>query len=310
MKNIELVITNRCNNTCVFCYSPLAENKNEMGIETCKKVLQWGRKAGATGAYFGGGEPTVMENFVELAAFAKAKGYKRIFLLTNGMRLEDSAYVDELMHAGVNEFEISVKGHNAQTHDALSQFPGAFSKLVCAVKNLVRREANVILTVLITTQNYRHLPETVSMFADMGVRQFTLWLVSLYDVNSEKLSYLLPSFTKIAPYVAEAFSLAERRMLHMETSHIPPCFLPEHHRKNFLDVRTLDLLVVSKNGKFKLEESAYEGGVKVPECLKCCENERCPGLRADYVDMFGTGEVRAVNVTCEKNLTEVYNGTR
>lgn len=294
MKTIELILTNQCNNTCVFCHSPLAASASEMGMETCRKVLRWGRKAGASGVYFGGGEPTVFGNFMDIVTFAKAEGYERIRLLTNGMRLEDAAYVDALIGAGVNEFEISVKGHDAETHDELSRFPGTFSKLMHAVKHIARRDAGIIITVLITTRNYKYLPETVSMFAGMGVHQFSLWLVSLYDMDSEKLSCLLPSFTEIVPYVAESFSIAEQRSLHMETNHIPPCFLPERHRKNFLDVRDLDLLVVSKDGKFKLEESAYEGGVKAEECLRCRENERCPGLRADYVEAYGTGEIKAV----------------
>lgn len=310
MKTIELILTNKCNNTCVFCPSPLMADGSDMGMETCKKVLLWGRKAGAEGVYFGGGEPTIWGNFTELVSFAKANGYERIRLLTNGMLLSDAAVVNDLLHVGVNEFELSLKGHDAKTHDRLSQCPGAFANLVCAIKNLARRDAGIILTILITTQNYRTLPETVLLFSDMGVRRFSLWLVSLYDMDSEKLSCLLPSFTEIAPYVAEAFSLAERRNLHMETIHILPCFLPQRYRKNFLDVRDLDLLVVSKDGKFKLEESAYEGGMKVEECLRCRENERCPGLRADYIEAFGAGEVRAVgsdaplseSVSVSKNL--------
>lgn len=294
MQNIEIILTNRCNNACVFCHSPLAPDENEMRAETCRKILQWGRKAGATGAYFGGGEPTVMENFVELAAVANAAGYKRIRVLTNGMRLSDPAYADALIDAGINEFEISVKGYDAETHDTLSQFPGAFSCLMAAVKNLVRRDANVTLAILITTQNYQFLPDILSVFADMGVQHFNLKFISLYDMNSQKLSRLLPSFTEIAPYVSEAFSLAEQRNLSMDTSQIPPCFLPERHRKNFLNARDLDLLVIMKNRRFMLEDSAFEGSVKTSECLKCIENEKCPGLRADYAEIFGTDEVKAV----------------
>lgn len=304
MQNIEIVLTNRCNNACVFCHSPLEADENEMNFETCKKVLQWGRKAGATGAYFGGGEPTFMENFVELAAVANAAGYKRIRVLTNGMRLSDPAYADALIQSGVNEFEISIKGHDAETHDALSQFPGAFSNLVRAVKNLARHGADVIISVLITTHNVSFLPETVSMFADRGVRRFNLKVVSLYDMDREKLSYLLPSFSQIALHVAGAFSVAEQRNLSMDTSQIPPCFLPERQRKNFLSARDLDLLVIMKNRKFSLEDSAFEGSVKSSECLKCVENERCPGLRADYVEIFGTGELKAVGTSEWKQSSE------
>lgn len=266
-----------------------------MGLETCGKVLRWGRKAGASGVYFGGGEPTILENFTDMVLLAKKEGYERIRLLTNGMRLDDAAYADALVGAGVNEVELSVKGRDAETHDALSQFPGAFSKLVCAVKNLARGGgADIVITVLITTQNFRQLSDTVSMFADMGARQFCLWIVSLYDMDRGKLLHLLPSLTDVAPFVSEAFSLAERRNLAMDTSHIPPCFLPPHYRKHFLDVRSLDLHVVTRNGRFKLQESGYEGGVKTAACLQCSENMRCPGLRADYAEAFGTGETRAI----------------
>lgn len=294
MKNLELILTNQCNNKCVFCHSAFEQNKSGLITNTSKKILQWGRKAGAIGVYFGGGEPTVVRNLVELVTFAKNNGYEHIRILTNGFNLSDKEYLDKLLNAGANEFEVSIKGHDAETHDLLSQSAGAFRKVVSAVKNLIYRDVYLVLAILITKKNYKFLSKMVSDFRQIGVKNFSYWLISLHDVNKKKLSSLLPSLSDVIPYVVETFHFAESYDLHIETCHIPLCFFSEPYRKHVFDVRDLDLLVVSQNGKFKLEQSAYESGMKIEACIRCREKNRCLGLRKDYMEIFGTSEVKEI----------------
>ncbi len=295
MKNIELILTNRCNNKCVFCHSPLAADPMDFSAQTCRKLLQWGRKTGATGVYFGGGEPTVMSHLADLASYARESGYERIRLLTNGVRLADSQYADSLIQAGMNEFEIALKGHNAETHDALTQTPGSFEKAGRAVTALARKDVLVVLTILITARNYRFLTDMVLRFARRGVKKFSFWLISLHDTDRKAHVSLLPSLTDIVPFVVNSFEEGNRLGLEMDSCHIPACFLPARHRSHVLNARGLALLVISKNSRFMLEASPYEGGVKLPECLKCKEEPECLGLRSDYIETFGGAEVCPIN---------------
>ena len=62
------------------------------------------------------------------------------------------------------------------------------------------------------------------------------------------------------------------------------------------DARELDLLVITTGGKFKVEESPYEKGLKIKECTYCRENVKClVGLREDYIEKFGVEEVQAIS---------------
>ncbi len=75
--------------------------------------------------------------------------------------------------------------------------------------------------------------------------------------------------------------------------HIPRCFLPgyeEHVRHPGEDVVT----VVTPDDVFDLKDSRLGGGVKPAGCAGCKFAGQCPGLRQDYVERFGGGEVQAV----------------
>lgn len=224
------------------------------------------------------------------------------------MRLADPAYAESLIAAGVDEFEIALKGHDASTHDDLSQAPGSFQAARAAIAYLVEKQVGLILTILMTTRSYRFLPETIKMFAQLGVRRFHLWLISLHDMDKASLAQLLPKLSEVTPFVVQAMQLAEERQLEVNTSHIPPCLLPSQFRKNFVDVRALGLMVVSKSNRFMLEESPFEGGVLTAECLQCREKDRCLGLRSDYAEVYGEGEVQAIKET--QNPSEVAGKRR
>lgn len=293
MKNIEIVLSNRCNHSCIFCPSPNLP-ADDLGVETVKKLLRWAGRAGATGVYLGGGEPTLREDLEEVLSFARAEGYKKIRLLTNGMRLADAEYARSLCLAGANEFEISVKGWDAASHDRLSQMEGAYDCIISAVKNLMPHPVKVILTVLITTENASRLVDVVRAFAHLGVRTFMLWLVSLFDMDKERIGQLLPSLSTLSGPLADLFSLGEELGLDISTTQVPPCFLPAGHRNSYQNARELELMLVSKRSRFRLETSPSEGGVKPASCLECAEVDRCAGLRPDYVDIFGVGEIKPI----------------
>jgi cyclic pyranopterin phosphate synthase len=75
--------------------------------------------------------------------------------------------------------------------------------------------------------------------------------------------------------------------------HVPRCFLPgyaDHVRHPGADLVT----VVTPDEVFDLKDSRLSGGVKPPGCQGCRWADACPGLRRDYVAVFGGGEVRAV----------------
>ncbi len=234
------------------------------------------------------------DDLKKILLHASQLGYRTIRLRTNGVKLSDLDYLNLLLEAGVNEFEISFKGHNGRKHDELSGVSGVHAFLARAVQNIVRKEISLEATLLITAMNYRYLQDAVQNISDMGIKTCTFFFVSLFGIHKEKNKRFLPKLSKIASYVLEAFQFAEERHLTLRCTHIPPCFFPEAYRKNILNMKDFDLLIISPTGKFKVEDSPYEGTVKTEVCLACEQSINCNGLRKDYVDVHGTKEIKAI----------------
>ena len=124
-----------------------------------------------------------------------------------------------------------------------------------------------------------------------GIRRFALWLVSLTDENTKNVEQL-PRIGDVVPYLIQAFDAARAGGYEVVSLHVPRCFLPgyeDHIRHPGADLVT----VVTPDEVFDLKDSRLGGGVKPEGCTGCRWASACPGLRRDYVDRFGGGEVRA-----------------
>jgi cyclic pyranopterin phosphate synthase len=51
--------------------------------------------------------------------------------------------------------------------------------------------------------------------------------------------------------------------------------------------------VVTPDDVFELKSSRLGGGVKPTGCVGCRWAAECPGLRRDYIEVYGEDEVRA-----------------
>ena len=112
-KNLTIPTGFICNNLCRFCvesdrearrvsvekftknrvYSVLNENKN------IKRVI------------FASGEPTLNPDLIKYIKHAKKVGFKEIVIISNGRRYAYKNFCLDLISAGVNEFIISLHGH-------------------------------------------------------------------------------------------------------------------------------------------------------------------------------------------------------
>ena len=92
-----LSVTNRCNLRCPGCYA-LPDNSADDSIDDIMAVAR-----GAKGFGLGlmGSEPTMRDDLPELIQRLKAELGKPISIYTNGIRLEDEAYLDSLEKAGL-----------------------------------------------------------------------------------------------------------------------------------------------------------------------------------------------------------------
>ena len=103
-------MTQRCNLKCKHCYAQAVpiDGKDDISTEQAKVMISDLAAYGCPVMLFSGGEPTVREDLVELASFAKSKGMRAV-ISTNGT-LITKAKAKELKSVGLSYVGISFDG--------------------------------------------------------------------------------------------------------------------------------------------------------------------------------------------------------
>jgi len=135
----EIALTYGCQNRCAFCYAASPHRERErppMATEQVRRVIDRIVDEGHVPSLsFTGGEATLRPDLPALVRHAALRGL-RVNLITNGLRLADSAYAGELVAAGLASAQISLEAGDADLHDRIVGRPGAHAKIVAAVRNL------------------------------------------------------------------------------------------------------------------------------------------------------------------------------
>lgn len=111
-----------------------------------------------------GNDPGNHPDILRTIQRASSLGYRKVVVETNGLRLADPAFANELVSAGARWFKIPVYGSCAQIHDPIVRRPGAFEQLTRALANLAEHHADVELHSLILKQNAADLPRCKFLF--------------------------------------------------------------------------------------------------------------------------------------------------
>jgi len=288
MKWLELTLSYSCNCGCRMCFVPRNVRSLSMDDSEITENLLQGKKSGATRLWLSGGEPTIQKKLANIAKVATKTGYSTIKIQSNGMMFSYREFCEKCLEAGINEFNVSIKGHDAKSHDWMTQKQGAFDSVIKGIENLKDLGAYVEADILISSITLDHLKEMVSMFRDMGVDGFDFWYLCLAGIEDTRIRDLLPSLHEVGPALSAALEEGRRlKTVHMNNYHIPACFLPGLE-KYCVPAFELGLLVCNPGGyRFMLEESPMEKGEFLDECRQCRWLTRCPGFRRDYLEVFG-----------------------
>ena len=165
---MDLALTYRCNNDCAHCYNDRPRNFAELSTAQWKGILDKLWHLGIPHIVFTGGEPTLRLDLPELIAHAEANG-QITGLNTNGRRLNDPAYVSELVSAGLDHIQITVESHDPQIHDAMVMTRGAWVQTIAGVRNALDTPLYVMTNTTMLRHNSPHLAETLEFLAALGV---------------------------------------------------------------------------------------------------------------------------------------------
>jgi len=289
---IDIIMGYECNVQCDYCTVSVEMRGKNLTTGDIARALERGVAEGLTKAAFGGGEPTIRKDLVKLVNLASALGFKTVKISSNGLMYSYAEFVEALMKAGANQFNISVMGWNRQGYERIMGNPDYFELVRDGVSNLVERGATVVADVIMKRDTYKELEQTVEYWAELGVERFVFWLMSLTDRVKDERDSLVPVST-MRPHIYRAFEVGRRRGIPVHSRHIPRCMLPGYW-DHVWDVRTDRVLIVTPESSFWLSESRITANTLVEKCGSCVVMETCMGVRQDYLDNVGDEEVAPV----------------
>jgi [mycofactocin precursor peptide]-tyrosine decarboxylase / 3-amino-5-[(4-hydroxyphenyl)methyl]-4,4-dimethylpyrrolidin-2-one synthase len=140
--NVTWEITEACNLRCTHCLSAgiRSQRRGELDLGQCRALLDELARMQVFQVNFGGGEPFLRGDFLEILRYAHSHGITTC-VSTNGTLLDDSL-VDSLLEmvAGAPVYlQVSLDGARAETNDAI-RGRGTFERILAGVELLTERD--------------------------------------------------------------------------------------------------------------------------------------------------------------------------
>jgi MoaA/NifB/PqqE/SkfB family radical SAM enzyme len=290
VRMVDIIGGYACNAVCDYC--SVTPQMRQVNLSTAEilPTLEQGRELGVDYVSFGGGEPTIRPDILRLTRAARDLGYQTIRYQTNGFLFAYEEFTGRAVAAGLNRLHLSLMTRRADLYDRITGVPDSQKTVLRALANLRSQPVALAADLILKSDTYRHIRDTVAFYADQGVTEAYLWLVSLTDNNAAHPESLVP-VSEMRPYITEALDYGRTHGLTVLSRHIPACMLPGYEDQ-VVRLGDEDVWVVTPRSSFWLLESVISANRFGPRCAGCTRQGVCWGLRPDYLDRYGDGEVK------------------
>jgi molybdenum cofactor biosynthesis enzyme MoaA len=278
--DVAVTIDFHCNSACRFCI--VQEGMNRFGGVPFERFMAMVEENKRSGKYqrviFTGGEVTLDKRLGSYIRAAKESGtFQYIRLQTNARRLAHMDIARALVEEGLNEFFVSIHGHDAQSHDDITQRKGSFDELIAGLSNIQSLGARLVTNTVINRRNLASLPHIVSVAAQYGVQRMEFWNYLPMEDFADERDLIAPINDIMTPLKA-ALSLCKTQQITAAVKYIPMCLLGEF--KDTLDNSQPDVIIVEDFwNTFPRFNCLYEA--------LCEHSDQCLGVHHPYIHKFG-----------------------
>ncbi|NMW21537.1 MAG: radical SAM protein [Chlorobiaceae bacterium] len=146
---IDIELTERCNNNCVHCCINLPEHdadafRREMSRDFVKNILTEAASLGCLTVRFTGGEPLLRPDLAELYLFARRLGMQ-VILFTNARLFTEELALLLAKYPPGRVVEVSVYGMSSDSYDRVACCDGAFAEFRRGVDLLLQHKIPFIV---------------------------------------------------------------------------------------------------------------------------------------------------------------------
>lgn len=294
-ESVHLNLTYRCNLDCVFCVTGGSRPGSDLPYPALERGLEQARARGAVAVNLCGGEPTLYPDLLKLVARARELGYRHIALKTNGVRLKDRGFVDDLVEAGVNHFSVSLHGSSV-VHDRLTRTPGSFAAAARGLDHVRGRGVRLSLPTCIFAPNHALLPETLSVLGDFAPAMVMPTFAEPNGRCDTAFEDLTISYADVRDPLARGLDLILARGVAVCLINFPYCTVRGYERYS-LDTHSQVVHLLDDAGALREDFRETErplNRAKGPPCCGCNFDGVCSGPFRAYVERRGWGDIAPI----------------
>jgi len=282
-EDLTVTIDFRCHSACRFCIVQEGMNYFKgVPLEKFSQVVADNAKAPRyKRVTFTGGEVTLDHRLFDYVAVARESGsFEHIRVQTNGRLMANKAFAERLVDAGIDEYFVSLHGHDAETQDYISQRKGSFDEAIAGLEHLhamADRGVVIMTNTVMTTLNAAVLPDIVETVRRFDPARMEFWnYLPMEDFGDER--NLIATVEQLRAPLNSALGKARDYGINALVKYYPQCLLGEH--ADCMDNAQPDVVIV---------EDFYEIYPQFA-CMweaKCGHSDTCLGLHHPYIEKFG-----------------------
>jgi molybdenum cofactor biosynthesis enzyme MoaA len=284
-----------CNIRCVYCNVHGGTDQRLYAVDyierlmddAARRVLRARGAQGVPTVDLIGGEPTLHPELPRLIRMARERGFQRVFICTNGVRLRRPGYLDELVSAGLTGIRLSFHDHRPDMANQLADVPALGTTYRDVATTLLGRtdlETHFFRILLGTTIDA--LPDYIRWLAAHNRTgrpvDLTLGMPSMRGRSLDDPS-IYPRLDELRPAVDAAMKLAASLGFEPMIHHAPACLYPaDTSRVACAHVTTMQFDAVSGAETVMNFEGEARFGAACDGCA--ARHEGCAGLPRAYFD--------------------------
>ncbi len=284
MDTTTLRINGVCNAACTFCALSGVRVLSEEAFDGAVATLQADRASGATELRLSGGEPLIEPRLDALVERARATGYERIVVETNGTLAAEAGRAEAMARAGVTHALWTFYGGDLETADVLFQVGGAHEAALEGARALQTAGVAVEARTPLVTELLDELPE-LPVWLREHLPDVTVWrLRPLFQNQHPDFDRdQLPALDHLGRAVSKACRearLNELEVVFEDAVGLPLCLF--RHNAHALSAW------VSQRPRSSADEHQ-----RLDACADCAVSDRCAGLPSAYADRIGDFRAQA-----------------
>lgn len=171
---VSILLTNKCNLKCEYCYGDYSPSKNEfLAINKVPELFDILEKNGITAIELTGGEPLLHPHFNEILKLACNKKW-HINILSNGVLFDDEVYQTISDNKDRIYSQISIDGSNESINEKVRQVKKSFSKTLNSIIQLLNMDCKVKVVIVLTPNNKDDLRNSCELMRNIRVKNFSI----------------------------------------------------------------------------------------------------------------------------------------